>query len=145
MKRDVPDARFTPDVALLCCKQCLADPGVTSGLLEAKGCRARLVVLPCSSKLEGSYLLKILANGTDAVQVVGCPEGACRFGVGSRMALKRVERARGLLDEIGFGAERLAMERTTGLGRQDLAALAAGRAEAIRPLGASPMKGDEKA
>ncbi len=142
MNRDVPDKDFTPDVALLCCQQCLNDPGVTSGLLDVEGCRARLVVLPCSSKLEQSYLLKILANGTDAVQVVGCPEGACRFGVGSRMAQKRVERARTLLGQIGFGTERLAMDRRSGIGRRELVALASGRAEAVRPLGASPMKGD---
>ncbi len=142
MNRDVPEQDFTPDLALLCCQQCLDDPGVTSGLLDAKGCRARLVVLPCSSKLEVSYLLKILANGTDAVQVVGCPEGTCRFGVGSRMAQKRVERARAFLDEVGFGVERLAMDRGSGIGRQELAALAAGRAEAVRPLGPNPMKGD---
>ena len=144
MTRDAPDASFTPDVALLCCQQCLADPGVTSGLLDVEGCRARLVVLPCSSKLEGSHLLKILANGTDGIQVVGCPEGSCRFGVGSRMALKRVERARGFLEQIDLGAERLAMDRTAGLARQDLVSLAASRAEAVRSLGASPMKGDEK-
>jgi len=144
MKRDVPEAP-APDVALLCCQKSLADPELTSGRLDANGCRARLVVLPCSSKLEGSHLLKMLASGTDAIQVVGCPEGACQFGVGSRMALKRVERMRGLLDEVGLGAERLAMERTTGLGRKELAALARERAEAVRPLGASPMKGDEKA
>lgn len=145
MKRDVPDQGFTPDIAILCCRQCLADPDVTSGPLGVKHCRARLVVLPCSSKLETSHLLKILASGTDMVHVVGCPEGSCRFGVGSRMALKRVQRARGFLDEIGLGAGRLAMDRRTGLDGRTLTELAAGCTEAVRPLGASPMKGDEKA
>lgn len=144
MNRDTPDPGFSPNIAVLCCEQALADPEKTGGSLEARECRARLVLLPCSSKLEVSHLLEILASGTDGIQVVGCPEGTCRFGVGSRMAMKRVERASALLDDIGFGGGRIAMERSEACDGRHLATLATERARAVRPLGASPMKGDGK-
>jgi hypothetical protein len=58
------------------------------------------------------------------------------------MAEKRVARARDLLGQIGFGEERAGMERARELGRRELVELAARRAEAVGPLGPSPMKGD---
>jgi len=57
------------------------------------------------------------------------------------MAEKRVEYVRGLLDEIQMGAERLAMERASGLSAAQLTEIAERRAAAVKPLGPSPMRG----
>ena len=84
-------------------------------------------------------MLKILELGADAVQVVGCPADACRFLVGSTMAEKRVERARGLLDEIGMGADRVGLSRSERLSAEGLIGLAEARATAVKPLGPNPM------
>jgi coenzyme F420-reducing hydrogenase delta subunit len=138
-----PDAgKFEPEILLLYCRNCVAegvDPDEVSRAVS--GFKSRYVVMPCSSKVEASHVLKLLDEGADGVQVVGCPENACRFLVGSTMAEKRIDYARGLLDEIRMGADRLGMERGAQLSEADLMELAERRAEAVRPLGPNPMKG----
>ena len=142
MARDLGVANLEPNVVVLYCQNCVAE-GVDAAevSISASGFKARFVVMPCSSKVEASHVLKLLDEGADGVQVVGCPENKCRFLVGSTTAEKRIEYARGLLDEIHMGADRLGMERGALLSAPDLMELAERRAAAVRPLGPNPMKG----
>jgi len=100
-------------------------------------------MMPCSSKIEVPYILKILERGADAVQVVACPANKCRFLIGSSRTAKRIEYVRRLLDEIDIGAERVGISSAAGLSGKKLIELAAARAEAAKPLGANPMKNGE--
>lgn len=137
--------RSQPEVVLLYCRQALAPAAPPpQGQRAGDGFTARLVMLPCSSKLELPHLLDILAQGADAVLVVACPEKTCRFLVGNRRAEKRLGRGRDLLAQVGMPAERLALVRGSGLDFEKLMGLAAGRADAVRALGPNPMKGDKR-
>jgi len=69
--------------------------------------KIRKVALPCSGKLEVSFLLKALENGADAVALFGCPEGECNYLVGSTRAKNRVRYARKILGDIGLEEERI--------------------------------------
>lgn len=132
---------FDPEIVVLYCQHCVAEPGrVNPAAAEGPGPAVRSTMIPCSSKVEISHLLTILEQGADGVEVVACPEDQCRFLVGSRMAQKRIDRARRLLDAIRMGAERVGFSRAEGLSAGDLLGLARARAEAVRPLGPNPMK-----
>jgi len=69
--------------------------------------KIRKVALPCSGKLEISFLLKALENGANGVALFGCPEGECHYLVGSTRAKNRVRYARRILSEIGLEEERV--------------------------------------
>lgn len=69
--------------------------------------KIRKVALPCSGKLEVSFLLKALENGADAVAIFGCPEGECHYLVGSTRAKNRVRYAQRILKDIGLEEERV--------------------------------------
>jgi coenzyme F420-reducing hydrogenase delta subunit len=56
------------------------------------------------------------------------------------VAEKRVKQVSKLLDEIGFGSERIKMINGDGLTREDLLNMAKANAEDVRPLGPNPMK-----
>ncbi len=132
---------FEPEVTVLYCGRSLAEGVVLpEGVRQASGCRVRYVMLPCSSKVETGYLMKLIEHGADAVQVAACPEEACRFVVGSTRAENRVGYARRLLEEVGMGGERLGIVRRTGMTLEDISALAEERAERVRPLGPNPMR-----
>jgi F420-non-reducing hydrogenase iron-sulfur subunit len=135
---------FEPEIVVLYCQRCVqqdADVEVEAG--RTSGFSVQPVMMPCSSKIEVPYILKILERGADAVEVVACPADGCRFLVGSMRAEKRIEYIRGLLDEIHVGAERVGISRGPGLSAQDLVELAAKRAERAKTLGPNPMnKGD---
>lgn len=70
------------------------------------GCEIKVVQMPCSSMIKDEYLLKAFEAGADAVLVFVCPENSCRYGEGSIRAKNRVQRVRGLLDEIGMDGKR---------------------------------------
>ena len=98
-------------------------------------------MLPCSSKIEPQNLLSILEQGVDAVQVVGCPDGRCKFLVGNRRAEKRVDYARKLLGDINMGEERIGITRPEKFTTDQLVEVAQDRARAVQDLGPNPMKG----
>lgn len=129
MKKDATAG--TPNVVLLYCRQCVAAD------VSAADFPNRAEMLPCSSKIRVSHLMKILAGGADAVELVACPEESCRQMVGSRRAERRVEYARGLLVAAGISGERIGISRGTDLSAQDLRDLAAQRAKKLRSDGAA--------
>jgi coenzyme F420-reducing hydrogenase delta subunit len=132
---------FDPEIVVLYCQHSVAgDADVAVASQQMRGLTVRPTMLPCSSKVEIPHLLKILEQGADGVELVACPQDVCRFLVGSLKAEKRVERASGLLEEIGMGGRRVGLSRRARLSAQDLLALAEARAVAVRLLGPNPMK-----
>ena len=60
------------------------------------------------------YILRAFEAGADAVLVLVCPEGSCRYADGNIRAKKRVRWVQDLLDEIGMdGEKQLAIYNTT--------------------------------
>ena len=80
---------------------------ILGNLKNLAGSRIRKVALPCSGKLEVSFLLKALENGAQGVALFGCPEGECHYLVGSTRAKNRVRYARRILSEVGLEEERV--------------------------------------
>jgi coenzyme F420-reducing hydrogenase delta subunit len=144
MSEQAAENGFEPDIVLLFCQHCISkDVEPVDSIRKMPGFTARNVVMPCSSKVESRQLVKLLEMGADGIQIVGCPDGSCRFLVGSNRAERRVEYVRQILEEIDFGAERVGIVRKSGLDEEQLMALAAERAEKVRELGRSPMKGKD--
>ncbi len=132
---------FDPEIVVLYCQHRLAEnANLDVSAQQARGMSVRPKMIPCSSKVDVPHLLKILEQGADGVELVACPEDACRFLVGSLKAEKRIERASGLLSTIGMGGQRLGLSRKGELSTENLLALAKARARAVRPLGPNPMK-----
>ena len=67
----------------------------------------KFVAIPCSGKMEASYLLKTLADGAEGVLVLGCATDACHFLEGSMRSHKRLDYARTWLEELGIEPERV--------------------------------------
>ena len=133
---------FKPEIVVLFCRHCVVpDADLTIAAKANSRFQAKLVMMPCTKKVEASHLLKILAQGADGVEVVGCPFQQCQTLSGSLQAEKRLEHARRLLRESGLEAERLGMERGLNLSGLQLVLLAEKRADAVRPLGPNPVKG----
>lgn len=116
-----------------------------TGLDGSGGGEFRRIPLPCSGKMEIIHLTKALESGADGVALFGCPEGACRYLVGSSRARGRVAHVGKILEEIGLEKDRL---RRFVLGNQAPAETVREMGEwveKIRSLGAiSPPKMENK-
>ena len=133
--------RNEPEIVVLFCQQAVARTvELANAYRHLPGLRVRMVVLPCSSNVEVRQIIKMLEKGADAIQIVACPEEACRFLVGSSKAERRVEYVRQLLDEIDFGAERVGLVRGVNLSAEQLLDWAKERADLVRELGPNPMR-----
>jgi coenzyme F420-reducing hydrogenase delta subunit len=134
-----------PEVVVLYCQHGICDEAMGSAWSqEVDGLSVRAMMMPCSSKIEVPYVVKILESGADAVEIVACPEKSCKMLTGSLRAEKRVEYIRKLLEKIGYSPERVGISRKLSQKPDELIKIARARADAVRPLGANPMKTGEK-
>jgi coenzyme F420-reducing hydrogenase delta subunit len=83
--------------------------GASVPFTDGEECEFRLVKLACSSMVKDVFLLRAFEAGADAVIVMVCPEGQCRYVEGNLRAYKRVMWVKKLLDEIGIDGNRLSL------------------------------------
>ena len=141
MSNETQQSDYEPEVVVLYCQHGLCDEAKASDWSqEVPGLSVRAIMMPCSSKIEVSYILKILESGTDAVEIVACPEKSCKFLVGSLRAERRIKYIRGLLEKIGYAPERVGISRKLSQSPEKLIELVRARADAVRLLGINPMK-----
>ncbi len=99
---------FTPKITLFHCIKAFDDTAELF-LTGKDTCEIQTVKMPCSSMVKDVFLLRAFEAGSDAVVVLVCPEGQCRFLEGNIRAKKRVAWVRNLLDEIGLNGQRLSL------------------------------------
>jgi len=95
------------------------DPGRVAGSWgDLGGDTVKTIGLPCSGKVDVPYLVKALETGMDGVVIVACKTKECRHFEGSLRAHKRAQAVESLLEEIGFGAGRMAVIECAAGGAQ---------------------------
>jgi F420-non-reducing hydrogenase iron-sulfur subunit len=84
-----------------------SEDDVKQSLEKRYGKTLRLFPMPCSGRIDAVHLLRALEEFADAVYVITCPEGACRYLEGNKRVKKRIERAKLIIESIGLEKERL--------------------------------------
>ena len=102
------DKNFKPKITLFHCINTFSD-GASLPIAAEVDCELQSVKLPCSSMVKDVFLLRAFEAGSDAVIVLVCPEGQCRYVEGNLRAKKRVIWVKKLLDEIGLDGRRLSI------------------------------------
>ena len=105
----------------------------------------KIIKVPCTGRVDVIHMLKALEDGADGVMVAGCLEGDCHYQTGNLRAKKRVTYVQHILDQIGFGAERVVMYNlSAGMGVR-FAEIAREVTEKVRELGPNPIRSGLKA
>jgi len=100
----------------------------------------RIIKVPCTGKVDILHILRSFEKGADGVYVVGCLEGDCRFENGNLRARKRVEQAKGILDTVGIGGERVQMYNLSSSEGPRFAEIAVEMTDKIKELGPNPLR-----
>ena len=103
----------SPQIAVFFCRNTLSDPGILKALSDREDVRLNHYPMACSSMVKDVFLLRAFEAGADAVIVLVCPEGTCRYVEGNIRAEKRVQWVKKLLDEIGLDGRRLSLHHIT--------------------------------
>ena len=100
----------------------------------------RIIMVPCTGKIDILYLLQAFEAGADTVFVSGCHEGDCHYVNGNLYARKRVERAKEILKEVGLEPERVEMFHVSASEGPQFAAIAREMTERAYRLGPNPVR-----
>lgn len=134
-------ATFEPEITAFFCIYCGYMAADTAGGLQIQyPANVKFVRLPCTGKTDIRYILEAFEQGADGVYIVACPVGNCHHVRGNERGQRRVQRAKGILDEIGLGGERLEIFFMSGSQGYAFAMAAQTMTERIRSLGPNPLK-----
>ncbi len=100
----------------------------------------KIILVPCTGKVDVLHLLRAIQKGADGAYVVGCLEGACHYNEGNLRARERVEHVSRLLEEIGLEGDRVRMYNLSSGEGPTFAAYAKEMTEHIQKLGPNPLK-----
>lgn len=98
---------FEPRIVAFVCKWCTyagADLAGTSRMVYPPN--VRTIMLPCTGRIDVSFVLRAFLQGADGVIVSGCHPGDCHYTAGNYRARRRWTLFRDLLDILGFDLRR---------------------------------------
>ena len=130
-----------PIIVAFCCYYCAYSAADLAGSMRLQyPPNIRIIMTPCTGKIEVEYFLRAFENGADGVLVAGCEEGSCHFMEGNLVARRRVDYTRGLLAESGLESERLRMVNMGAADARPFAEIMRDMLETVVKLGPSPLK-----
>lgn len=102
--------KFEPTILAFCCNYCAYAAADIAGVSRMQyPPNIRIVRLPCSGKVDITFIFRAFESGADGVIVCGCLRGGCHFVEGNLHAENRVKLAKEILEAIGIGGERVDM------------------------------------
>jgi coenzyme F420-reducing hydrogenase delta subunit len=99
----------------------------------------KIIMMPCTGRVDIIHLLKAFEAGADAVFVAGCLEGECHYLTGNLRAKKRVLKLKKDFEQMGLEPERLEMFNLSSSEGPKFAAIAKEMVERAYKLGPSPV------
>jgi len=103
-------SEFEPKIVAYCCNFCAFAAADLAGAMRVQyPPNVRIILLPCTGKIDAIHILKAFEEGADGVFVAGCMEGECHFMEGNIRAKKRVAYVKRLLEEVGTNPDRVEM------------------------------------
>jgi len=134
---------FEPQIIAFCCNYCsYAAADLAGSIRMTYPPNIKIILVPCSGRVDPLHLLRALEYGADGVYVTGCMEGDCHFDTGNYKAKKRVEYVRKMLDEMEIEQDRVLMFNIAASNAPKFVQVAKTVTEKIRELGPSPIKPD---
>ncbi|MCK4485626.1 MAG: hydrogenase iron-sulfur subunit [Desulfobacterales bacterium] len=132
---------FEPKIIAFCCQYCAYAAADLAGSMRLKYApNIRIVLVPCTGRIDVIHILRAVENGADGVLVAGCLEGGCHFVEGNFKAKNRVRYVKNLLGRIGIEEERVEMFNLSSAEGPRFAEIANEMTERIKTLGPSPLR-----
>jgi F420-non-reducing hydrogenase iron-sulfur subunit len=130
-----------PRILGICCRWCSYAGADLAGTMRLQyPPEIRIMLVPCTGRVDILHLLKAFELGFDAVFVSGCHEGDCHYLAGNIRAKKRVTKLKKDLEAMGLEPERLEMFHVSSGEGPKFATVCREMAERVQRLGPNPVK-----
>ena len=137
---------YEPKVLGICCRWCSYAGADLAGAMRLQYPPAvKIMMVPCTGRVDILHLLKAFEAGWDTVFVSGCHEGDCHYLAGNIQARKRLAKVKKFLAEIGIEPERLEMFWISSAEGPHFARAAQDMTERALRLGPSPLRREARA
>jgi F420-non-reducing hydrogenase iron-sulfur subunit len=101
-------ADFKPRIVAFLCNWCSYAGADLAGTTRVKHrADVRIIRVPCSGRVDISFIMKALERGADGIIVGGCHPGNCHYITGNYTTRRRMFVVRELLGFLGIEPERL--------------------------------------
>ena len=99
---------FEPSILAFCCRWCSYAAADLAGSMRIQyPSNVRILMVPCTGRVDVLHLLRALEDGADGVLLSGCLIGDCHYISGNEKATRRVAAVKRTLEEIGVEPERV--------------------------------------
>lgn len=140
------DVNTDYQIVAFCCQYCAyAAADLAGGLRLQYPPNVKIIQIPCTGKMDVLYALQAFEAGADAVMVAGCMPGDCHFLEGNYNAIRRVERVKDLLRQIGLEAERIKMFHISSSMASQFVSAVEEMLKTVEMLGPNPLRANGKA
>lgn len=127
---------FEPLIVVFCCNWCSyagADLAGTSRMPYPSN--IRIIRVPCSSRVNPSFIIRAFQRGADGVLVTGCHPGDCHYHSGNFFTRRRFTILKQMLEYLGIEPERFQVRWISGSEGAKFAAVMNLATEEIKRLG----------
>ena len=133
-----------PVILVMACKWCSYAAADFAGVMRLQyPASVRIVLVPCSGKVDFRHIYKGFMSGADGIIVAGCLKEQCHYVDGNIVAERRVEAAKKTLDALKIGGNRLEMFFCSAGMPRDFAEYMRDFTERIRKLGVASLENNQ--
>jgi F420-non-reducing hydrogenase iron-sulfur subunit len=137
---------WSPHIIGFSCRYCAFMAADLTGSLQLQyPPDIKIIMVPCSGRVDLIHLLKAFEAGADAVFVSGCREGECHYLTGNSRAKRRVDKLKKDFIPMNLEPDRVAMFNLSAAEGTKFTAIAKEMVERTLKLGPSPAKQQERA
>ena len=102
---------FKPLIVAFCCNWCsYAGADLAGNNRLNYPADVKIIKVPCSCRVNPSFILRAFQKGADGVKICGCHPGDCHYTSGNYYARRRMTMLFSLLDFLGIERERTRVE-----------------------------------
>lgn len=131
---------FEPNILTFCCNWCSYAGADLAGVSRLQyPPNNRVVRVMCSSRIEPTFILEALKEGTDGILVTGCHIGDCHYIEGNVHTDERMKDMVDALNHLGLDG-RLHLEWVSAAEGKKFQETITDFVEKIRALGPSPLR-----
>jgi F420-non-reducing hydrogenase iron-sulfur subunit len=95
----------------------------------------KIIRVPCSTRVEPSFVLKAFQSGADGVLILGCHPGDCHYIEGNYKTMRRVPLLKKMLVQLGVEDKRVRLDWVSASEGERYANIVNQMTEEVRALG----------
>ncbi len=105
------NGEFTPLIVAFCCNWCsYAGADLAGSGRLAYPAEVKIIRVPCSCRVNPTFILRAFQKGADGVILAGCHPGDCHYSTGNYYTRRRMTLLFSMLEYLGIEKERTRVE-----------------------------------